>query len=101
MVGVPAHAAQGVLIFEVHDYQRVAVRRGIIGTIADLLDAWYILEEMVDLTQHLIDDFTPHIRSDSQDHLMLDHVWSPLPLLENWLHLLIFSYRSDFDHSLR
>jgi hypothetical protein len=82
MVGVPSHSAKSVLIFEVDDYQRVPVCRGIVGTVTDLLDAWYILEEMVHLAQHLIDDFTPHIWPDSQDHLMLDHVWSPLPLLK-------------------
>jgi hypothetical protein len=54
----------------------VTVIFGIVRTIANLLYAWYILEEIVYLTQHIVDNLTPDVRLDSQDYLMPYHLSS-------------------------
>jgi hypothetical protein len=73
---VLTHSIQRVLIGKVDDYQGVAVCWSVVRAIANLFDARNILEEMVHFRQHLIDDFTPHIRLNSQDHLMPNHLSS-------------------------
>ena len=73
---MPTHRIESILVIEVHGDQRVTVCSSVVRTIAYLLYAWYIFEETVHLSQHIVDNLTPDFRLDSQDYLMPNHLSS-------------------------